>query len=181
MALLKRFELWLLLILIAGGLYYVLNLQPLDKTTGRKPITRAQTDPEQKPTKQAQPRFSLQKTTLSRDGDHFLAQIEIECQKDSDQTLLLNPPDTQLLAAGAREVPVFFLPFHKPTPIPESKGKTFTLRYWLTADNLKGPLTLKIAHSTLPIKTGEFKTDDLPDQQSRSFTSSQWVSKPNSP
>lgn len=175
MALFKRFELWLLLILIGGGLYYVLLLQTPKKSNGRAPLTQAHNETDIKPSPLDTPRFTLKKTSLTRDGDHFMVQIDMQCQQSSSEALQLQTPHTQLLASGAREMKVFFLPFQPKPTLAEAKGKTFTLRYWLTRDDLKSPLTLKIGSTKVPVKSAHFDPDSLPDKHSKTFTTTEWL------
>ncbi len=173
MALLKRFELWLLLILIGGGLFYVINIQDADQ--GRAPIRASNPIDSEKPA--PPPRFSLQKTTITRDGDHFLAEIKIHCRNEHGQTLKLSPHDTRLLAAGGQEIPAFFLPFQPSPQVPESSEADVILRYWLSQDDINGPISLQIDKDSIPIKIGAYEPDALPDKQSRSFTGTNWNSK----
>lgn len=175
MSLLKRFELWVLLILIGGGLWYVINLEDGEKGPGRAPI--AAEDPASTGQAEPPPRLSLQKTTLTRDGDHFLAEIEIHCRNDQPQALELVPPGTRLLAAGGQEVAAFFLPFQPPVKIPALGEMDVSLRYWLSHDEINGPVSLSIDKDTIPVKVGGFEIDLLPDKQSRSFPGTEWKSK----
>lgn len=174
MALFKRFELWLLLILIGGGLYYVLQQQAPKLDSRRAPLSQTQNQPATKQTPQNKPRFLLKKSSITRDGDHFIVQIDMQCQRNNDKALLLQTPHTQLLASGAREMEVFFLPFQPKPSIEEAKGKIFTLRYWLTQDDLKSPLTLKIGSTELSVKSSQFEPQNLPNKQSKTFTTNQW-------
>lgn len=175
MSLLKRFELWVLLIFIGGGLFYIFNMQGIDNKNERAPITAPSPDVSDK--SEPSPRFSLQKTTISRDGDHFLAEIMLNCRNDHKQALALVSPGTRLMAAGGQEIPAFFLPFQAPPEIPASTEKNVTLRYWLNHEQINGPVSLKIDTETVSIKTGGFEIDILPDKQSRSFTGTDWSPK----
>ena len=91
--------------------------------------------------------------------------------------LKLIPPSTRLMAAGGQEVPAFFLPFQTPVKIPASGEKNATLRYWLSHDEINGPVSLKIDNEMIPVKTGGFEMNLLPDKQSRSFAGTDWSSK----
>lgn len=175
MALLKRFELWLLLILIGGGLFYVFNIENAGDEQGRAPITTNDPDGPDKP--EPPPRFTLQKTTITRDGDHFLAEITIRCRNEKEQALKLIPPGTRLMAAGGQEIPTFFLPFQPVIQVPKSSEADVTLRYWLNSDDINGPVSLLIESDTIPIKNGDFEIESLPDKQSRSYTDTNWNSK----
>lgn len=175
MSLLKRLELWVLLILIGGGLWYVFTLEDSENGQGRPAIVTE----EPASTGQVKPvtHFSLQKTTLTRDGDHFLAEIEIHCRNDQQQALDLVPPGTRLVAAGGQEVAAFFLPFEPAIKIPAAGEKDVTLRYWLSHDQINGPVSLLIDKETIPVKIGGFEIDMLSDKQSRSFPGTEWKSK----
>jgi len=175
MSLLKRFELWVLLILIGGGLFYVFNIQDASDEYGRAPITATDSDSSDEP--EPPPRFSLRKTTITRDGDNFLAEIDLFWRIDRTQTPKLNSPGTRLLAAGDREIPTFFLPFQAPVQVPESGEVAITLRYWLSRDDIAGPLSLHIEKDIISVKTGEFDAEELPEKQSRSFTDNDWSTK----
>ncbi len=177
MSLLKRFELWVLLILIGGGLWYIFQEAGVEPGRGRAPI--AAKIPEPANQVEAVSRFSLQQTTVTRDGDHFLVEIQIHCRNDQNQMLTLAAPGTRLLAAGGQEVPVFFLPFQEPVKIPPLGEKEITLRYWLSYDEINGPVSLDIGKDSIPIKVGGFKTDKLADKQSRSFHGTEWESEPD--
>lgn len=171
MAMLKRFEIWLLLILIGGGLFYVFNIQTPDNEFGREPIPP---EPDQIAKPEPLPRFSLNKTTITRDGDHFIAEIEILIRNDQNQSAEQNPPNIRLWAAGGNEVPEFFLPFQAPVNTRKPGESQSTFRFWLSQDDINGPVSLQIDNDTIPVKTGEFKADILPDKQSRSFTGTNW-------
>ena len=175
MSLLKRFELWVLLILIGGGLFYVFNIDDSDDDYGRAPITATDPDIPDKP--EPLPRFSLQKTTITRDGNHFLAEIEIRCRNDHKQALELNSSGTRLWAAGGNEVHPFFLPFQAPVKIQSLEETDITLRFWLSHDDINGPIFMQINDDTIPVKIGGFKANILPDKHSRSFTGTDWSSK----
>ena len=43
--------------------------------------------------------------------------------------------------------------------------------------DINGPVTLQIGEETIPIKTGGFEANTLPDKQSRSFTGTDWSHK----
>ena len=175
MVLLKRFELWVLLILISGGLFYVFNIENADEEQGRAPITAS--DPNDSDQPEPPPRFTLQKTIVTRDGDHFLAEITIHCRNDHEQPLELISPSTRLMAASGQEVPAFFLPFQAKAQVPDSSEADVTLRYWLSNDDINGPVSLQIDEDTIQIKSGGFEIDTLPDKKSRSFTGTNWSSK----
>jgi len=165
----------MLLILIGGGLFYVFNIQDADVVQGRAPITAAESD--QADNVEPTPRFSLQKTTITRDGNHFLAEINIHCRNENERALELIPPGTRLLAAGDHEVPAFFLPFQVPVKVPAAGEMDITLRYWLSHDEINGPVSLNIDNEIVPVKTGGFADDVLSDKQSRSFTGTDWNKK----
>ncbi len=176
MTLLKRFELWLLLILIGGGLYYVLNLSPSEQTTGQRPAIANAT--EEINTNKPPVRFVLQKTIISRDDDHFLIEIEVLCHNPNAEALLLPPDTTQLFAANGQPAATFFLPFQAPRAVPANSEKSITLRYWLNHDSFKGPISLKIDGEHIKIKNSRFDSDSLADTESLTFTTADWTPKP---
>ncbi|NOY00686.1 MAG: hypothetical protein GXP30_13275 [Verrucomicrobia bacterium] len=61
--------------------------------------------------------------------------------------------------------------------MPKSSEGDVTLRYWLNSDDINGPVSLLIESDTIPIKSGGFEIESLPDKQSRSYTDTNWNSK----
>lgn len=153
----KRADFWLLLLLVGGvGAYLAFQGKPV--VPGRDAT-----------------RFSVEEMTLKRDYGNFLATFRVEYDNREGETF---DPVTgaKLLAEGERAIPGYFVATDIRTPVPAGDQAELTLKYWLEASDLSGPLTLEIQGERLEVKSAtpfDGKAS-VENQATRSFDSSEW-------
>ncbi|HEY2573818.1 MAG TPA: hypothetical protein VGH65_07105, partial [Verrucomicrobiaceae bacterium] len=69
----------------------------------------------------------------------------------------------------------FYLPFEPAPEIPGKSTQDMRLRYWLTAEDLEGALTLNVSGKTVPVKGPKsFRLEDMPNLTERTFPAGEW-------
>lgn len=144
MGVLKRFEIWLLLAVIAGGLAWVFSSrQDADELPGDE-LAEVADQPERA--------VVLRRSVLRRDYGNARLDLELRVANAKAEKLVMGPPAVRLVAGRNREVPGFFLPFEAlPEVAAHSKGEV-RLRYWLEAGDLQETLTLEVNGEPLLVK-----------------------------
>jgi hypothetical protein len=161
MALLKRFEVWVLILLAAGAGLWVALDQPAQEGDPR-PLEEEQTSEE--------PALVIHRCTLERDYGNARLDIELRYRNSSPRPLVLQPPDVKLLTRDGREVPPFILPVEKPPQIAPRTAQSVRLRYWLEAAHLKGGLSLDIRGSRADVKSdAALDLEKLENRKSRTW------------
>lgn len=146
MSFLKRFEVWLLILLSLGATIWVFTTdsdsdsaigdpQPLSSSTSSDPVLK------------------IHRATLERDFGNARLDLELRYQNASPRPFSLQPPDVRLLTADGQEVPPFMLATEKPPQIPAQTAQDVRLRYWLEKPHLQGPLTLEIRGAKAEVKS----------------------------
>ncbi len=157
MKLYQRADFWILLLLV-GGLagYFVWPRPPV--VPGGDGL-----------------RFSVGEMSLKRDYGNFLAAFEVDY--DNREGEAFDPAlEAKLLAAGERVIPGYFLATGTREPVPAGEKAKLTLKYWLEAADLLGPLTLAIRGETLEVKSGAPFDGEaaLENQATKSFEGAEW-------
>jgi hypothetical protein len=145
MSLLKRFEVWVLILLAAGAGLWVALDQPAPEGDPR-PVTEEEQAAEE-------PALVIHRCSLERDYGNARLDIELRYRNSSPRPLVLQPPDVKLLTHDGREVPPFILPVEKPPQIAPRTAQSVRLRYWLEAAHLKGGLSLDIRGGKADVKS----------------------------
>ncbi|CAN5835461.1 hypothetical protein BH11VER1_BH11VER1_05120 [soil metagenome] len=146
---LKRIELWVLLLLVIGGIAYVFTSRPGEEDD----IT-----PTHSPTltvKNTDEPLQLRRTTLKRDFQNARLDLTVRVRNDNASPLPMQAPKVRLLTDKGREVPSFFLPFDKQPEVAAKSTEEIQLRYWLEAPDLQGGLSLDVEGKILPIKSAK--------------------------
>ena len=142
---LKRFEVWVLILLAAGACLWVVLDQPASEGDPR-PVTEEEQTAEE-------PALVIHRCTLERDYGNARLDIELRYRNSSPRPLVLQTPDVKLLTHEGREVPPFILPVEKPPQIAPRTTQSVRLRYWLEAVHLKGALNLDIRGTKADVKS----------------------------
>ncbi|MFZ4763758.1 MAG: hypothetical protein ACOYMN_02295 [Roseimicrobium sp.] len=168
MQLLKRFELWILLAVITGGLTWVFLSQESDESDVTGDLSAAVTLDRQLPLK-------LHRCVLLRDYANARLDIDLRVLNDEDKKLVLQAPTVRLLTAQGREVPSFFLPFDPVPEVPPKSRQDVQLRYWLEKTDLEGALTLEVAGKAMPVKSAKpFALETVPNGVTKAFAAGSW-------
>ena len=169
-SLFKRFEVWMLLVFVLAGVGYVLFTQnagdeeDLD-TAGGDPVVATQpsngtsSNQGQKPEQPAVEPEPLEKSTafaietvdLQPSGEHWLLELQVRYNNQSDADLELTSPNAQLLTDSGEEAPTFFLAFAPPPVAPANQEELVSLRYWLDAAQRDSDLELKILDERIAV------------------------------
>lgn len=145
MAFLKRFEVWVLLLLGAGAALWVF----LDKPS-------VEGDPEAIEASEnasTETALVIHRCTVERDYGNARLDLELRYRNASPRALVLQPPDVKLLTADGKEVPPFVLAVEKPPQIAAQTAQSVRLRYWLESVHLAGALTLDIRGTKAEVKS----------------------------
>lgn len=146
MSFLKRFEVWLLVILSLGAAVWVFTRE--DKNDGNpKAILSGEASQEAS--------IKINRTSLERDYSNARLDIELRYRNASPRPLILQAPDVRLLTGDGKEVPPFILPTEKVPQIPAQTAQDVRLRYWLEKGHLESALTLEIRGEKVEVKTTE--------------------------
>ncbi|HEY1081094.1 MAG TPA: hypothetical protein VGE29_02470 [Prosthecobacter sp.] len=145
MSFLKRFEVWLLILLCigAGAWVFITDREQDGNPESLDPAAAVSTEPAVK----------ILRCTLERDYGNARLDIELRYRNASPRPLILQPPDVRLLTADGKEVPPFVLAVEKFPQIAAQTAQDVRLRYWLDKTQLQGGLTLDIRGATAPVKT----------------------------
>lgn len=144
MSFLKRFEVWLLLILAAGAAAFVLLQSGAPDEDGPLVTDTTPALAKKEPT--------ILGLTLERDHGNARLDIDVRLTNPNARRLLLVPPAVRLLNAKGAEVPAFILPVEPPPELPPSTEATAKLRFWLEQEDLAGKLTLELVGTPLEVK-----------------------------
>jgi len=144
MSFLKRFEVWLLIVLSLGAAIWVFTTDS-DPGLGEPEPIATDAAPEAA--------LKIHRCTLERDYGNARLDIELRYRNTSPRPLSLQPPDVRLLTADGKEVPPFILPVEKPPQIAAQTAQDVRLRYWLDKSHLQGPLTLEIRGEKAEVKS----------------------------
>jgi hypothetical protein len=162
MPFLKRFEVWLLLVLGTGAAIWVLTDKP-----------SIEGDPQPIDASAVTPALVIHRCLLERDYGNARLDIELRYQNASPRPLILQPPDVKLLTTEGKEVPPFILAPEKPPEIGPQTSKNVRLRYWLDQDHLKAGLNLDIRGETAEVKsTTSLNLETLENQKTKIWTGS---------
>lgn len=179
MAFFKRVEVWVLLVLSAALIWFVLGSEPRkedDPKPGPQDRKIAKADQPKSPP--APERVRLEATEVTRQGDHLVVSVAVSGHSRSNRAEPLDDTKARLVTASGAEVPWFFLAFDPtPTlPAPRAEGEPVRLRFWLPAAQSGEALWLEIDGERLPVKeAGAFPWRDLADNQAEVFSSSRWT------
>ena len=159
MAIFKRFEVWLLLVLSIAGVGYVLwsENQP-DPDEGTDPIAP---DPEKTEDKK---RFKIREVRTVAEGANQVIEVELLGRNDTDQPEELILSEIRLLAKyegdeEESELPSFFLPFDPPPTLAPKSESIVILKYWLESKTgMPNPLLrLEIDSESLKVRLPEIQ------------------------
>ena len=164
---LKRIELWVLLIIIGGGLFWVFSSKSDEGTfadvsaDGQK---SAQTSP-----------LKYYRSSLKRDYGNARLDIDLWIRNDKSETINLHAPAVKLVTSKGKDIPSFFLPFDPIPQIASKAAQDVQLRYWVDAADLEGGLTFEVNGVSIPIKSEQpFDLKSIPNDDTKTFQPGKW-------
>ncbi len=166
----QRIEVWVLLLLTAAAIVFV--LQP-----GAEPEGWEESHPAAGSGQEREITLSLRGATLERDYGNARLDLDVRVVNKSPHPVLLTPPRARLLAGaeGGREVPPFFLPAEQPPEVGAGGTSEVQLRYWLEAADLQGPLWLEVDEERLEVKSAApFELESLENRKAVTLLGVDW-------
>lgn len=161
MSFLKRFEVWVLIVLSLGAAIWVFTM---DSAQDGNPETITETA-------STEPTLKILRCTLERDYGNARLDVELRYRNATPRAFTLQPPDVRLLTADGKEVPLFVLPVEKPPQIAAQTAQDVRLRYWLDKEHLQGALTLDIRGVKAAVKAATaFDLEALENGKAKSWT-----------
>ena len=167
MSLLKRVELWVLLAIAVIGVFFAFHSKhgADDQTTGDSTGNVTSSDAP----------LVFYRCILKRDYGSALLDLELKVRNDDEQKLVMQSPAVKLVAGKSREVPGFYLAFEPPPEIPAKTTQDVKVRYWLTAEDLRGTLTFEVKGQKLQVKSEKpFDLNSVPNQKERILKTGEW-------
>lgn len=168
MQFLKRIELWIFLVIVLAGLFFVFRPHPRDAETGSDSGISTNSAATDAP-------LQIHRCVLTRDFGNAQLDIEVHVRNDGAQTLTLQPPDARLLTAKGREVPGFFLPFQQQPQVSAKSAGDVQLRYWLDSADLNDALKLDVKGQTVEVKSAKaFELNSMKNGDKRTINPGEW-------
>lgn len=143
MSFLKRFEVWLLILLSLGVTLWVFTTEEASEGNP-EPLAAEVTTTE--------PGLKIHRCTLERDYGNARLDIELRYRNTSPRPFSFQPPDVRLVTAEGKEVPLFTLATEKPPQVPAQTAQDVRIRYWLEKAHLQGALTLEVRGEKAEVK-----------------------------
>jgi len=169
MNVLKRPEVWILLILIVVGIAYVLVTS--EKKGGGDDLADA-------PAQQGDVvagRLELENLSLTRDYGNARLDITVAVDNRGRAEIRTVPPAVRLVTGGDEDVQPFFLAGDFPPDIPADARATVTLKYWLEPEHFAGALLLEISGDSIPVKPAQpFDLEQAENGAPRPVTPGKW-------
>lgn len=162
--------------MVAGLVFVLLNREPTDLFEDPPPQnTETVTTPEPVKTEKDASPIQLKSVTLKREGDHYLSEVTISFDNQSD-TEVRTVDSAKLVTDSGKTIPIFFLAFTGIPPVlPAEKKSDATLRFNLLPEDIVGQLTLDISGHRAEIKSARsFDPESIAEKQSMTFKQLDW-------
>lgn len=170
MAWMKRFEIWFLLVLVLGGLAWVLFFSSGDQFEEELLSDGATAE------LKVEQALTLRRLVAKRDYGNVRLDLEVRMRNAKGEKLLMTSPQVRLLAGEDREVPSFFLPFDPLPEVAANSTQEVLLRYWLEAKDLQGSLVLEVEGQRLLVKEAEpFEIELLTNGEETQLKTVRWA------
>ena len=151
MAFFKRPEVWVLLLLSAVGIAWVLWSDGANDRVREEGPTKEETAQTEMTAKS---RFVIDERRVAREEDHFILTLKVANDEASHLTepLPLNDSTVKLVAEDGTTVAPFYLPFAPPAVLDPEVGASAELRYYLPVSQATSALWLVIDGEKLSVK-----------------------------
>ncbi len=156
MAILKRFELWMLLVFATAGVGFVLFTHHSEKNAVEEDESPAVPNLAAGPSQPKAP-FAIEAAKLTPDdqSEHWLLELQVRYRNQTAEPLELASPQARLKTDSGAEVPDFFLAFSPPPKVPPEAEEVVDLRYWLDTRHRGEDLWLSILDERVPVELDE--------------------------
>jgi len=134
----RRPEIWILAVLIAGGLGWVVHSQRAHRRSAEVTGTGLRD-------------VHVIQATLSREGTHQRLRVEFTARHDAAEPLEVASPAVRLLDATGAEMPPFFAPGAFPPALAPGAPAASWMEFWLTDSQARAPLSLEVAGQRVPV------------------------------
>ena len=160
MAFLKRPEVWILLLLSAAGIGYVLwsdGKRDDRESAEDPPIATPAEGPEETTS-----RFLIGERRVAREGDHLILSLRVIHSPEIEgggEPLPASEDEVQLRSGDGTSVRRFFLPFDPPPSLESRPGAHVDLRFWIPLAQADSDLWLEWKGERLAVKEPSEGTD----------------------
>lgn len=162
MAFFKRPEVWVLLLLSAVGIAWVLWSDGANDRVRNESPSKA--EKEESATSE-KPRFVIGERRVAREEDHFILTLKIvnDAASPLSEPLPLDDSTVKLVTDDGSTVASFYLPFAPPAVLDPEPGASAELRYYLPVSQAASALWLEIDGERLAVK------EAVPSTESAAF------------
>jgi len=127
---LKRFEIWLLLALVAAGLWWSFQVKPINETVATKPLT-AQPDEITEVAPVDSTLLEVRKVSLTPLDKGTIVELTLLGRSGTDEPVSLGTDSVELLTTEGEGIHRFFTPFDPDPMLAADEKSLVTLKYWL--------------------------------------------------
>ncbi len=156
LAVFKRYEVWLLLLLIAGLFWLAFTPSPVTGLTlSRGKVVKE--DPKSGPTDNSatndpsapKPSIVLRDVHIEESSGGQIVETRLEGISPTGSDLRLDGSAVQAISGDGNRIPLFFEPFQKDAILTAHENRTVTLRWWMVKP--KKNFTLMLAGVEIPV------------------------------
>jgi len=158
LVILKRVEIWLLIALVTGLVFFAFQPEPAINFTGTQvesgvEVVKVADNPEDPAVPvQKEPSVSVKDVSVTPSGEGMIVELTIAGRSTSGSDLILDESTISATTSDGEDVSLFFEPFKESSPLLAADESLVTLRWWLE----------KPADALLLQVQGESITADLP-------------------
>lgn len=160
----KRFEVWVLLLLSLAGIAWVFWSE---REKGLAEHSEPDTAPGAAESSNAnRPPIQIKSRRISREAEHLVLTIEVgRAETAKGGPVAFSEDDARLITESGESLPEFFLAFDPPPVRELNDNDRATLRYWFPKERAAGALWLEIGGERLPVKNpgSAAKSLDVPE------------------
>lgn len=133
----KRFEIWLLLLLVTGLVIFAFQSEPdLEKPVAPKTAEAEVSENPDAPDSPTQPSIQensivIKEVKVTPAGTGMIVELTVAGRSTSGSDLLLDESTVSATTSKGESVPLFFEPFREPSLLLASEDSLATVRWWL--------------------------------------------------
>lgn len=155
---LKRPEVWILIVLAAAGsIWFAFFQEPADELAPPIEVTDSSTTPPEKQVERAISPLELLGSMSQDSGDHWVIELKVRAKNPTDTAERLESPFARLLDSDGSEVRPFYLPFAETATLAPNETAITELRYFLPKGSTDVALTIGEQRLALAVEPGTGK------------------------
>ncbi len=150
----KRFEVWLLLAVVAALVAFAIRPEAKQPGGGAAPVSRSdpgpslvETPPIPEPERAA---VSLREVRVESSSDGLIVETVLEGRSPTGGDLVLDEANVSATTGAGEPVSLFFEPFREPVALSAEEDSLATLRWWLARP--AESLAVRVGGETIPVE-----------------------------